>query len=123
MSSTDMEGGDSASVGDPHRIVRVIAGREILFDNEGFLWHPEEWTEDVAQALAAESGLESLSMDHWRIMRYLREYYLANGRAPLNRALSKALGMSLLQIEGLFRGGIKFGARRLAGLPNPKTCM
>jgi sulfur relay (sulfurtransferase) DsrC/TusE family protein len=52
----------------------------------------------------------------------LREYYLQNGRAPLNRQLKAGLGMSLMEIESLFPGGLKLGARRLAGLPNPKTC-
>ncbi len=30
--------------------------------------------------------------------------------------------MTLQELEGLFPGGIRMGARRLAGLPNPKTC-
>jgi sulfur relay (sulfurtransferase) DsrC/TusE family protein len=29
----------------------------------------------------------------------------------------------LLEIEKLFPGGIKYGARRVAGLPNPKNCL
>ena len=109
--------------GDLNRQLRIIAGRELLFDGEGFLWHPEDWTEGVAEALAAESGLEALTETHWRVLRFLREYYLRNGRAPLNRQLTKATGLCLLQTEELFPGGIKHGARRLAGLPNPQTCM
>ena len=31
--------------------------------------------------------------------------------------------MSLLEVEALFPGGIKYGARRIAGLPNPKACL
>jgi sulfur relay (sulfurtransferase) DsrC/TusE family protein len=30
--------------------------------------------------------------------------------------------LSMRELEDLFPGGIKYGARRLAGLPNPKTC-
>ena len=30
--------------------------------------------------------------------------------------------MSLLELECLFPGGIRHGAKRLAGLPNPKRC-
>ena len=56
------------------------------------------------------------------MIRFLREYYACNGRAPLNRQLRKGAGMSLLELEELFPEGIKMGARRLAGLPNPKTC-
>ena len=61
--------------------------------------------------------------DHWRaVPTLLRDYYLQNGRAPLHRELKKGVGMSLMEIEDRFPGGIKQGARRLAGLPNPKTC-
>jgi len=102
--------------------VRTLAGREVVFDSEGFLADSLHWTEEVARVLAQESGLEVLNDAHWQVIRFLREYYLQNGRAPLNRQLKAGLGMSLMEIESLFPGGLKLGARRLAGLPNPKTC-
>jgi tRNA 2-thiouridine synthesizing protein E len=102
--------------------VRSLAGREVVFDSEGFLSDFRQWTEEVARILAQESGLEALTDVHWQVIRFLREYYLQNGRAPLHRELKKGTGMSLLEIENLFPGGLKQGARRLAGLPNPKTC-
>lgn len=102
--------------------VRSLAGREIVFDSEGFLVDTLQWTEEVARILAQESGLAVLTDTHWQVIRFLREYYLQNGRAPLNRQLKSGIGMSLLEIESLFPGGLKLGARRLAGLPNPKTC-
>ncbi len=103
------------------RLVRRVAGREITFDNEGFLWSTDDWDEDLAVALAAEDGLE-LAEEHWKVLRFLRGYFAWNGRAPLNRQLAAGAEMSLLVLEQLFPGGIKHGARRLAGLPNPKTC-
>jgi tRNA 2-thiouridine synthesizing protein E len=56
------------------------------------------------------------------VVRFLRDFYAYNGRAPLNNELRKGTGMSLLELDGLFPEGLKQGARRLAGLPNPKTC-
>ncbi|KMY66406.1 hypothetical protein AAU61_17570 [Desulfocarbo indianensis] len=102
--------------------MRRVAGRDIAFDAEGFFWSYDDWNEEAAQELAAESGLAKLQEDHWRIIRFLREYYEYHGRAPLNRDLKKGAGLSLLELQGLFPGGLKDGARRLAGLPNPKTC-
>ena len=101
---------------------RSIAGKEFLFDKEDFLWRPEDWTEELAEALAAESGIGKLSDDQWRLLRFLREYYFYNGRAPLNKDLKAGMGMSVMELESLFPGGIKRGARRVAGLPNPRTC-
>jgi len=110
------------SIEDGARHVRCLAGQEIAFDSEGFLWDPLQWTEEVAQDLASEIGITLVEDIHWRVIRFIRNYYLQNGRAPLNRELKKGIGMNLLEIESLFPGGLKHGARRLAGLPNPRTC-
>jgi tRNA 2-thiouridine synthesizing protein E len=101
---------------------RRIAGQEILFDSEEFFWDPHQWSEEAAETLAKEIGLAGLSETQWMILRFLRTYYLENGRAPLNRQIKAGTGISLMEMESLFPGGIKHGARRLAGLPNPKTC-
>lgn len=105
------------------RQARMIAGREIYFDWEGFFWDPHDWNEEAARILAREAGLEELTETHWKVLKFFREYYFYNGRAPLNRHLKEGTRMSLGEIESLFPGGIRQGARRLAGLPNPKSCM
>jgi tRNA 2-thiouridine synthesizing protein E len=101
---------------------KIIAGREVLVDSQGFLWHPGDWTEEIAVEMAAECGIEKLSDPQWRVIRFLREYFSYHGRAPLNRDLKAGLGISLMELESLFPGGIRYGARRIAGLPNPRTC-
>jgi len=102
--------------------VRIIAGREIVFDEESFFWDPQQWSEEVAQALAKETGLMELNETQWMILRFLRDYYFQNGRSPLNRQIKEGTGISLAAMEALFPEGIKYGARRLAGLPNPRNC-
>ncbi len=101
---------------------RMVAGREIGFDDEGFFWDHADWSEEAAQELAAEAGLAELGEAHWRVIRFFRQFYEHNGRAPLNQQIRKGTGMSLLEMQDLFPGGLRNGARRLAGLPNPKTC-
>ncbi len=102
--------------------VRVLGGKEVLLDKEGFLWRPEDWTEQVAAAMAAESGIETLSELQWRLIKFFREYFFYHGRAPLNRDLKAGLGMSVMELECVFPEGIRRGARRMAGLPNPRMC-
>ena len=46
--------------GEPGSRFRTVAGVTILFDQEGFLWDASDWNEDVAGALARESGIVSL---------------------------------------------------------------
>lgn len=102
--------------------VKVIDGRQVLFDEEGFLVHPESWTETAAEAMALEMGIQELSGPQREMLQFLRRFYLANGRAPLNRDIKRETGVSLIELEQLFPEGIRRGARRLAGLPNPKAC-
>ncbi|MFH1117781.1 MAG: TusE/DsrC/DsvC family sulfur relay protein [Pseudomonadota bacterium] len=99
-----------------------LSGDGPLFDEEGFLVYPEEWTRETAQALAPEAGLSELTDRHWTVINFMRDYYILNGRAPLHREVRKGTGLKLMEIERLFPQGIRHGARRLAGLPNPKTC-
>jgi TusE/DsrC/DsvC family sulfur relay protein len=101
---------------------RVIAGREVLFDGDGFLHDFADWSDELFEALAHECGLLEIEERHWRVVRFMREFYASNGRAPLNRQLTAGTGMRLLELEGAFPNGIKYGARRMAGLPNPKGC-
>lgn len=120
--TTPPEGSDARTREDHKRVLRVIDGRDILFDKEGFFWHAEDWSQPVAKILAREAGMTGLTDAHWQVIDFLRTFYLEQGRAPLNAQLKAGTGMALLELERLFPGGIKNGARRLAGLPNPKTC-
>jgi TusE/DsrC/DsvC family sulfur relay protein len=105
------------------RALRTVAGRQVWFDDEGFFWDADDWTEGAAEALARERGMDGLSADQWRVLRYLRSYYLQHGRAPMHRELKSGTELSLVELERMFPDGMKMGARLLAGLPNPKTCL
>jgi TusE/DsrC/DsvC family sulfur relay protein len=105
------------------RELRAVAGRQVYFDTEGFIWDPDDWTEELAAALAGESGIDRLDDVQWSVLRFIHGYYECNGRAPMNRELKVGTSLSLVDLERLFPDGIRMGARRLAGLPNPKTCL
>jgi tRNA 2-thiouridine synthesizing protein E len=104
------------------RCVRLMAGRKVAFDAEGFFEDFEDWSVEVFEILAGESGISPITDQHRQVVHFLREFYAINGRSPLNNQLRKATGMSLLELDGLFPEGLRQGARRLSGLPNPKSC-
>ncbi len=105
------------------RQLRIVAGRAIYFDWENFLWDPLDWNEEIALALAHESGMEGFDDTQWKVIHFMRDFYFYQGRAPMNKDLKKGTGISLMALEALFPQGIRKGARRLAGLPNPKACV
>jgi selenocysteine lyase/cysteine desulfurase len=43
---------------------RVIAGKSLVLDDEGFLVDPEDWTQELAEVLAGEVGLASVESVH-----------------------------------------------------------
>ncbi len=92
-------------------------------DEDGFIQQPEAWNEDVAAALGLTEGVEELSEDHWKVVNYLREYYLEYGVAPMIRRLCKSTGFKLNQIYELFPSGPAKGACKVAGLPKPTGCV
>ncbi len=77
----DQNGGGSGHEFGLSRRPRTIAGRIVTFDNEGFLWSADDWSEEVAAALAAEAGVAALDDTQWRVLRFLRAYFRDNGRA------------------------------------------
>jgi TusE/DsrC/DsvC family sulfur relay protein len=95
----------------------------IEVDEDGFITDPDKWNEKVAAALATTEGVDSLTEEHWKVMNYLREYFLKFGVAPMIRKLCKDTGYPLKKIYELFPSGPAKGACKLAGLPKPTGCV
>ena len=101
-----------------------VGGKSIELNDDGFMIHPEVWTKDVAKALAkAEEGINDLTDEHWKVINYIREYFLEKNIAPMVRNVCKNSGYSLKYIFELFPSGPAKGACKLAGLPKPDGCV
>jgi len=98
-------------------------GKVIELDEDGFIQEPELWNEELAKELAKTEGVEELTEDHWKIVNYLRNYYLEYGIAPMVRKLCKDTGYDLKTIYELFPSGPAKGACKIAGLPKPTGCV
>ncbi len=102
----------------------VLAGKEIELDEDGFIQAPELWDEAVAKDLAKkEEDIDELTPDHWKVVHYLRNYYLEFKIAPMIRKLCKETGYPLKKIYELFPSGPAKGACKVAGLPKPTGCV
>lgn len=96
---------------------------DIDLSEEGFMVHPELWSEDVARAFAELEHIPELTDAHWKVIYYLRDYYQRFRIAPMIRKLCKDTGLQLNEIERLFPAGPAKCACRLAGLPKPAGCL
>ncbi len=92
-------------------------------DNDGFLKEMSMWSRDVADKLAALNEIGPLTDEHWRIIEYVRDYYLKHGEGPPIVKIGKDIGMTSKEICTLFPCGVARGAYRLAGLPRPAGCL
>jgi tRNA 2-thiouridine synthesizing protein E len=100
-----------------------VDGRKYEVDEDGFLQEPERWNEDVAKDFAQTEGIEALTEEHWRLINYIRNYYLQFGIAPMVRKLCKECNFTLNKVYQLFPSGPAKGACKLAGLPKPTGCV
>ncbi len=96
---------------------------KIEVDEDGFMMEPDQWNEEVAAALAGTEGIDALTEEHWKVMNYLRNYFLEFGVAPMIRKLCKETGFPLKKIYELFPSGPAKGACKLAGLAKPTGCV
>jgi len=102
----------------------AINGKSVELNEEGFLSDPLAWSDEVALALAKDQeGLDSLSEQHWAVIRFIRSHYLEHQLAPMVRLMCKHTGVPLRQIYELFPSGPAKGACKLAGLPKPDGCV
>ncbi len=92
-------------------------------DEDGFMQEPDKWNEAVAAALASTEGVQELTEEHWKVVHYLRNYFLQFGVAPMIRKLCKETGFQLKKIYELFPSGPAKGACKVAGLPKPTGCV
>lgn len=103
--------------------VRQIAGHNVDVNEEGFLTDPSQWTPEVAEEIARETGLGTLSERHWKVISFCREDAAREGQPPGLRRISKLSGVGMKDLYQLFPKGPGKLAARVAGLPKPQGCV
>ena len=101
----------------------TIAGHEVEINDEGFLTNPEDWSEDLAPELAKLIGIEPLTDEHWKLIRFLRDDYAAQGETATLRRVSTQTGTPVKALFGLFPGKPAKKMSYVSGLPKPKGCV
>jgi len=102
---------------------KVYDGTEVAVDGEGFFADPGQWREEMAPQIAAECGIETLSEQHWQVIKFMRHEYTEKGTGPSVRALSKTSGVTIKELYQLFPKGPAKLAAKIAGIPKPRGCI
>ena len=99
------------------------AGLEVETNDEGFLVNSDQWTPEVAEALAAEAGIGELTEKHWQVITFCREDAVQQGTPPGLRRISKLSGVNMKELYQLFPKGPGKLAAKISGLPKPQGCI
>jgi dissimilatory sulfite reductase related protein len=102
--------------------VFIFQNQHLEIDENGFIQDFNAWSEDLAQHMANSAGMSTLKPNHWKVLYFLREYYLEHELAPPIRVLCKETQLTLKTIYQLFPAGPARSACRMAGLPKPTGC-
>jgi len=101
----------------------LLGGMELEIDEDGFIQELDKWNKEVADDIAKTEDAYPMGDDHWKVVNYLRKYYLEYEIAPPIRMLTRQTGFELKYIYRLFPGGPAKGACKVAGLPKPTGCV
>jgi tRNA 2-thiouridine synthesizing protein E len=102
---------------------RVICGKTVQVNEEGFMTDPSEWDRDIAQELAKEEGIGELSPAHWKVIEFCRQDAQASGKTPTLRRITSAAGVSTKDLFALFPKGPAKKVARISGLGKPEGCV
>ena len=103
--------------------VNTFLGRLITVNDEGFLTVPDEWDEDLAVVLAGNAGVEELTEEHWRAIRFVRQDAAVTGAAPTLRRMQQTGGFEIKELFRLFPGKPAKKLAYIAGRTKPTACV
>jgi tRNA 2-thiouridine synthesizing protein E len=106
----------------------ALTDKKITLDKGGYLENLDDWSPEVAVALAAREQI-ILTNEHWEVIHLLRNFYAEHDLSPMMRILVKqmketygsAKGSSLYLMQ-LFPEYPALLANKIAGLPRPTNC-
>lgn len=102
---------------------KVIAGKSVEVNDEGFLLNPSDWNKEIAAELAKEEGIAELSEAHWKVIDFCRQSAGASGSSPTLRAISSGSGVNTKELFSLFPKGPAKKVAKIAGLGKPEGCV
>lgn len=100
---------------------KEYAGVLVDVNDEGYLENSEQWSKEVAQAIALELSIV-LTEKHFQVIDFLRER-VAKGEALTIRSIGKSGIVDIKGFYELFPGAPLKLATKIAGVKKPLSCV
>ena len=101
----------------------LIADRPVEVDAEGFLTHTDDWDEQLAAAIARESGIPGIDPVTGWSSTSCATATSQPARHPRSAPLGKESGVPVKELYQLFPKGPAKLAARIGGIPKPRGCI
>jgi tRNA 2-thiouridine synthesizing protein E len=102
---------------------RVIAGKTVQVNDEGYLTVPGEWSKEIAVEMAKEEGIAELSAAHWKVIDFCRQSAAVSGASPTLRTITDGAGVTTKELFTLFPKGPAKKVSKISGLGKPEGCV
>jgi tRNA 2-thiouridine synthesizing protein E len=100
---------------------KLIAGRSIAVNEEGYLTDFKQWDKSVGEELANEASI-ALTPRHWEVLTYLQDEF--KKEIPLSiRKVGKSGVVDIKEFYQLFPKAPLKTATKIAGIPKPASCI
>jgi TusE/DsrC/DsvC family sulfur relay protein len=100
---------------------KTYAGVALEVNDEGYMTDKNQWTKEIAKAIALEESLE-LTAKHFEVIEFLRDR-VAKGEGLTIRSIGKSGIVDIKGFYALFPGAPLKLATRIGGLPKPVSCV
>jgi TusE/DsrC/DsvC family sulfur relay protein len=100
---------------------KIIAGKTIAVNEEGYLTDFSQWDEVVGEELAKEEHI-ALSLDHWNLLHYIQDEYKKEVPVTI-RKIGKSGVVDIKGFYQLFPKAPLKTASKIAGIPKPAGCI
>ncbi|MFH2102678.1 MAG: TusE/DsrC/DsvC family sulfur relay protein [Chloroflexota bacterium] len=97
--------------------------KAVAFNDEGFMTDSNQWTKEIAMAIAKLEGIETLTNTHWKIIDFCRQSGEENGKAPTLRTITDGTGVTTKELFALYPKGPAKKVAKISGLGKPEGCV
>lgn len=102
--------------------------KNIKFDYEGYLKNFHDWNKKIAYQISKKENI-LMNEDHWKIIYFLRNFYLVNKKLPKVRIIIESVTFKFnhkyensIYLFTLYPKGVLVQASKIAGIPKSINC-
>jgi TusE/DsrC/DsvC family sulfur relay protein len=100
---------------------KIVAGKSIAVNEEGYLTNFSQWDKSIGEALAAEADI-NLTPRHWEVLNYLQNEFKKEVALSI-RKIGKSGVVDIKEFYQLFPKAPLKAATKIAGIPKPASCI